>query len=139
MRLKIRDSHLTCKVADKCLNVCERAEVAEWNKRWSPPFPCCPVNRQSLWKKTLIEKVTVVHFSVSNIIWFCLHLKRLYLVLNLFQIFWLSKYWSELNEKFLYGLVITFVKKANARMCSAKTPQLYPKRISLWVHSSKFC
>ena len=40
MRLKIRDSHLTCKVANKCLDVRERVEVVEWNKRWSLPFPC---------------------------------------------------------------------------------------------------
>ena len=32
MRLKICDSHLTCKVANKCLNVRERVEVVEWNK-----------------------------------------------------------------------------------------------------------
>ena len=56
MRLKIYDSHLTCKVANKCLNVCERVEVVEWNKKWSSPFPCCPVSRQCPWKKTLIEK-----------------------------------------------------------------------------------
>ena len=56
MRLKIRDSYLTSKVANKCLNFSERVEVVERNKRWSPPFPCCPVNRQCLWKKTLIEK-----------------------------------------------------------------------------------
>ena len=56
MRLKIRDSHLTCKVENKCLNVLERVEVVEWNKRRSPPFPCCPVSRQCPWKKTLIEK-----------------------------------------------------------------------------------
>ena len=56
MRLKICDSHLTCKVANECLNVRERVEVVEWNKRWSPLFPCCPVSRQCLWKKTLIEK-----------------------------------------------------------------------------------
>ena len=31
-------------------------EVVEWNKSWSPSLPCCPVNRQCLWKKTLIEK-----------------------------------------------------------------------------------
>ena len=42
MRLKICDSHVTCKVANKCMNVRERVEVVEWNKRWSPPFPCCP-------------------------------------------------------------------------------------------------
>ena len=46
VRLKICDSHLTCKVANKCLNVRERVEVVEWNKKWSLPFPCCPVSRQ---------------------------------------------------------------------------------------------
>ena len=46
---KIRDSHLKSKVANKCLNVPERVEVLEWNKRWSPPFPCCPVSCQCLW------------------------------------------------------------------------------------------
>ena len=47
---------VTCKVANKWLNVREWVEVVEWNKRWSPPFPCCPVSCQCLWKKTLIEK-----------------------------------------------------------------------------------
>ena len=47
---------VTCKVANKGLNVCERVEVVEWNKRRSPPFPYCPVSRQCSWKKTLIEK-----------------------------------------------------------------------------------
>ena len=56
MRLKICDSHLTCKVVNKCLNVREWVEVVDWNKRWPPPFPCCPVSRQCLCKKTLIEK-----------------------------------------------------------------------------------
>ena len=50
-RLKICDGYLTCKVANKCLNVRERAEVVDWNKIWSPPFPCCSVNRQCLWRK----------------------------------------------------------------------------------------
>ena len=45
MRLKICDSHLTCKAANKCLNVRERVEVVEWNKKWSPPFLCSPVSR----------------------------------------------------------------------------------------------
>ena len=40
MRLKICDSHLTCKVANKFLNVLERVEVVEWKKRRSPPYPC---------------------------------------------------------------------------------------------------
>ena len=56
MRLKLCDSHLICKVANKCLNVRERVQVVEWNKKWSPPFPCCPVSRQCPWKKTLMEK-----------------------------------------------------------------------------------
>ena len=56
MQLKICDSHLTCKVSNKCLNVLERLGVVEWNKRWSPPFPCCPAICQFPWKKTLIEK-----------------------------------------------------------------------------------
>ena len=46
MRLKICDSHLTCKAANKCLNVRERVGVVEWNKKWPPPFPYCPVSRQ---------------------------------------------------------------------------------------------
>ena len=52
-------SHLTCKVANKCVNVRERVEVAEWNKRWFPRFPFCPVSRQCPWKKTLIEKKNI--------------------------------------------------------------------------------
>ena len=56
MRLKICDSHLTCKVARKCLNVRERVEVVEWNRKRFPPFPCCPVSCQCPWKETLIEK-----------------------------------------------------------------------------------
>ena len=32
VRLKLCDSHLTCKVANKCLNICEQEEVVEWNK-----------------------------------------------------------------------------------------------------------
>ena len=51
MRLKIRDFHLTCKVANKCLNVRERVEVVEWNKRLL--LSCeSPVSM----KKTLIER-----------------------------------------------------------------------------------
>ena len=47
MRLKIRGSHLKCKVANKCLNVRERVELVGRNKDASP-FPCCTVNRQCL-------------------------------------------------------------------------------------------
>ena len=35
--LKICDNHLTCKVADICVNVREWVEVVEWNK--DGPFP----------------------------------------------------------------------------------------------------
>ena len=38
LRLKICDSHLTCKVANKCLNVRERVEVVEW-KKMVPSLP----------------------------------------------------------------------------------------------------
>ena len=58
MQLKMCDSHLTCKVSSKCLNVCELVGVVEWNKRWFPYFPCCPVSRQCPSKKTLLEKKT---------------------------------------------------------------------------------
>ena len=56
MKIKTRGSHLTCKVANKCLNVHEQAEVVGKSKRWSPPFLCSPVNRQYLRKKTVIQK-----------------------------------------------------------------------------------
>ena len=39
LRLKICESHLTCKVANKCLNVRERVEVVEWNKKVVPSLP----------------------------------------------------------------------------------------------------
>ena len=48
LRLYRNISHLTCKVAHKCLNVREWVEVVEWNRKRSPPFPCCPVNCQCL-------------------------------------------------------------------------------------------
>ena len=56
LRFIICNDHLTCKVANKCLNVCVRMEVVEWSKRWSPSFPCCPMSFHCPWKKTLIEK-----------------------------------------------------------------------------------
>ena len=60
MWLKIRDSHLGCKVANKCFNVRPRVEVVEWNKRWSSTFICRPVNPQCLWKKTVIKKQQIL-------------------------------------------------------------------------------
>ena len=45
LRLKICDSHLTCKVANKCLNVRERVEVVEWNKMvFSLPLLSCELS-----------------------------------------------------------------------------------------------
>ena len=38
LRFKICDSHLTCKVANKCLIVRERVEVVEW-KKMVPSLP----------------------------------------------------------------------------------------------------
>ena len=44
-------------------------EVVEWNKKWSPPFPYCPVSLQYPWKKTLVGKK--FFFSVKiNFSWF---------------------------------------------------------------------
>ena len=59
----ICDSHLTSKVANKCLNVREWVDVVEWNKRWSPPFPCSPVSCQCPSKKTLIEKKLICRIN----------------------------------------------------------------------------
>ena len=42
MLLKIRGSHLTCKVTNKCLNVCECREMAERNKNGLLPSPAVP-------------------------------------------------------------------------------------------------
>ena len=39
VQLKIRGSHLTCKVANKCLNVREGVEVEKRNKNGPLPFP----------------------------------------------------------------------------------------------------
>ena len=50
MRLKIRDTILICKVANKYLIFCERDKVVEWIKKESPRFPYRPVNRQFLYK-----------------------------------------------------------------------------------------
>ena len=66
VRLKISDSHLTCKVVNKCLNVCERVELAKWKKRWSALFSCCRVSCQCPWKKTPIEKKSVEHLVVTS-------------------------------------------------------------------------
>ena len=39
MRLKICDSRFTCKIANKYLNVRERVEVVERNKKTAPSLP----------------------------------------------------------------------------------------------------
>ena len=56
MRLKIRGTLLTCKVANKCLNICEGDKVVERIKTRSPPFLYCPENCQCL-QNFLIEKI----------------------------------------------------------------------------------
>ena len=56
MRFKIWDSHLTWKVVNKCLDVRERVEVVDWNKKRSPHFPSFPLSCHCLGKKTLIKK-----------------------------------------------------------------------------------
>ena len=37
--------------------------MVEWNKRWSLPFPCCPVTRQCPWKKNPDRKYIYIHIS----------------------------------------------------------------------------
>ena len=108
--VKIHDSHLTCKVANKFLNVRERVEVVEWNKRWSLPFPCCPVNRQCLWKKTLIEKKFLLWLDFRLkwmlLVWFwnISLFRRFSTLLSLFTFWKISFYitafdWLRINNK----------------------------------------
>ena len=68
MRLKVCDSYLISKVVNKYLKVREWVEVVERNKRWSPLFPCCPVSRQCLWQKILIERKSIVAVPQSSFI-----------------------------------------------------------------------
>ena len=66
--LKTCDSHFTCNVANKRMNVYERVEVVEWNKRWSPRFRGCPVSRQCPRKKILTEKISkIVTFNRKRV------------------------------------------------------------------------
>ena len=44
-------------VSCKQISVCSQARRSgREEKRWFPSFPCCPVNRQCLWKKTVTKK-----------------------------------------------------------------------------------
>ena len=96
MRLKIRDSHLASKVADKCLNVRERLEVAEWNKRCSPSFLCCSVNRVR--EKKPDRKKTAVIFPYPLIIP-CMHqLLHLYHASIVFEISYTRHLFPELLD-----------------------------------------
>ena len=73
MWLKICDSHLTCKVGNKCLNVREPVELVESKIRWSPPYLCCLASRQSLWKKAQVEKkpaLRVIFWKICDL-WNC--------------------------------------------------------------------
>ena len=82
VRLKICDSHLSCKVADKCLNVREQAEVVEWNKRWSPPFPCMQSCELLVSVKENCDrkekKIAVIQYHSSVCFLFCVELKLLF-------------------------------------------------------------
>ena len=58
----VNTSVLTCKFAQKCLNVCKRVEVVEWNRKMSPPFPGSPLLKESLDR----EKKTINAFSTKS-------------------------------------------------------------------------
>ena len=70
--IKIGDSLFTCKVANKCLNVCERQEVVEWTKRWSPPTHAVlwivSVCEKNPWKKkfSIIKTMKNLYFVNDN-------------------------------------------------------------------------
>ena len=64
--LKIRGSHLECGISNKCLNIFEWLEVVKRKKLWSSFLPCCPVNRQYVWKKAQIKKYTFEYFRMST-------------------------------------------------------------------------
>ena len=51
------------KVENKCLNVRERVEVAESNKRWSRSLPCCPVKENPDRKKKQ-KKICLINFEL---------------------------------------------------------------------------
>ena len=56
MRLKVRGSHLVCKVAHKCLDIRGRSELAEWNKKMVPSLPSLTNESLVSMKENLIEK-----------------------------------------------------------------------------------
>ena len=101
MRLKICDSHLTCKVANKCLNVRERVEVVERNKL-VPSLPllscelsvCVKENPDRKKKKKLLPFTINFNFGhffscpvkfkiIWNWIWIKIHKKPWYLTKTL--------------------------------------------------------
>ena len=43
------------RLQNKYRNVRERVEMVEWNKRWSPPIPCCPENLIEKKQKTAVS------------------------------------------------------------------------------------
>ena len=93
LRLKICDSHLTCKVANKCLNVCEWVEVVGLNKRRSPPCPCCLVESSLVVKKNLVEKkLSLFCLQIQFALQACLSLTCWHLLLYKFNIIWVDRY-----------------------------------------------
>ena len=64
--VKMRGSHLTCKVASKCLIVCERVEVLSGGEKMVPSFPLFSYESAVSVKKTLIEKKKDVKYFHSH-------------------------------------------------------------------------
>ena len=65
VRSKIRGSHLTCKVANRCLNVRERLEVVGWKK--DGPLPSFAV----LWIASVCERKPWQKVITGYVNWFC--------------------------------------------------------------------
>ena len=67
-----------------------RVEKVEQNKRWSPPFPFCPVSHQYLQKKALIEKNSFVAIDKGLLTAFELT-APLFIILGIFKLEMISE------------------------------------------------
>ena len=149
------------KFANKCLHVRERVEVVEWNKRWSPPFPCCPVSQQCPRKKTLIEKNKKLYNTswkplediIQDVLKMCLrgHLKNVFLLKTSWRRL-SKKPWRCLKDvlKTSWKRLEDVLKMSWRRFCKASWRRLedvWPRRIYwfwsrcleevFWKHLSK--
>ena len=70
MQLKIHGSRLTCKVANKCLNVHEWMGVVDLNKRWFLPFPYWPVNCQRWEVRDVLCNTCLIFYVCMEV---CMH------------------------------------------------------------------